>query len=281
MDSFLAADAEVERLFTGAVWTEGPVWIPATSRVRFSDIPNDRVLEYDARSGRTEVQAQPAGYQNGRTLDAAERVVQCSHGHRSVERDAGGEVETLVDRWAEGRFNSPNDVVVARDGAIWFTDPPYGIDPSGREGHPGELEYGACYVFRYDERSGTVGAVVTDMDRPNGLAFSPDERTLYVANTGEDTYVNAYDIVDGACVNGREIVRAPVGAVDGLRVDRAGRLWCSAADGVHVFDGDGGHLEHIRVPEVVSNVCFGGERGDWLYMTATSSLYRVRLAQPV
>ncbi|MFC7404824.1 SMP-30/gluconolactonase/LRE family protein [Georgenia alba] len=278
MTSFIAAGAEVEQLFTGAIWTEGPVWIPDRKVVRFSDIPNDRVLEFDPATGATEVQAQPAGYQNGRTLDRDGRVVQCSHGNRRVEREVAGAVEAVAERWSGGRFNSPNDVVVARDGAVWFTDPPYGIQPSGREGHPGEMEYGACYVFRVDPSTGAAEPVVTDMDYPNGLAFSPDESVLYVADTGEVTGLRAYDVADGVCRNGRDVPTVPVGAVDGLRVDDDGRLWCSAGDGVYVLDPDGRVLEHIAVPEVVSNLCFGGEGHDWLYMTATTSLYGVRLA---
>ncbi|MFD1717208.1 SMP-30/gluconolactonase/LRE family protein [Georgenia deserti] len=279
--SFFADDAEIERVFSGAEWTEGPVWLPQTGRVRFSDIPNDRVLEYEPATGHTRVQAQPAGYQNGRTLDGAGRIVQCSHGHRRVERShpgaAPGEVEVLAGHWQGHRLNSPNDVVVASDGTVWFTDPPYGIQPDGREGYPGEMEYGACYVFRHDEITGRLDAVITDMDRPNGLAFSPDESVLYVADTGARPNLRAYDVVGGACTNGRDVPTVPVGAVDGLRVDRVGRLWCSAGDGVYVLSPDGDVLEHLAVPEVVSNLCFGGERGEWLYITATRSLYRVPL----
>ncbi|NDL60534.1 SMP-30/gluconolactonase/LRE family protein [Phytoactinopolyspora mesophila] len=272
---------EPERLFTGAEWTEGPLWLPDTGRVRFSDIPNDRVLEYDAATGRTDVHAEPAGFQNGRILDRQGRVVRCSHGNRRVERETGRTVEVLVDSWEGHRLNSPNDVVVARDGTVWFTDPPYGIQPSGREGYPGEMEYGGCYVFRYDETTGVLDAVVTDMDHPNGLAFSPDESVLYVADTGENSKLRAYDVEGGGCVNGRDIPTVPVGAVDGLRVDGVGNLWCSAGDGVYVLDARGRVLEHIAVPEVVSNVCFGGEQRQWLYMTATTSLYRVRLGRRV
>src|SRR5919206_5278721 len=159
----LPAGAVLERLFTGTTWAEGPVWLPGPGVVRWSDIPADRILEHDVRAGTTTVYATGVGYTNGRTLDLAGRVVQCSHGHRRVERDDGGRVDVVVDRWAGGRFNSPNDVVVASDGAIWFTDPPYGIDPSGREGYPGDQEYGGCYVFRFDEATGQVEPVVTDM----------------------------------------------------------------------------------------------------------------------
>lgn len=280
MTSLLAEDARVEQLWTGAEWTEGPLWVPSRRVVLFSDIPNDRVLAYDAATGETAVDRQPAGYQNGRTLDADGSIVHCSHGGRRVEREVDGALETIADGFDGVRLNSPNDVVVARDGSVWFTDPPYGIDDSGREGHPGDEEYGGCFVFRLDPATGDLRPVVTDMEHPNGLAFSRDETVLYVADTGAPQHVRAYDVTDGGCENGRVLLTVPEGAVDGLRVDAADRLWCSAGDGVHVFSAEGEHLEHVPVPEVVSNLCFGGDALDELYITGTTSLYRVRLAAP-
>ncbi|WP_184825924.1 SMP-30/gluconolactonase/LRE family protein [Jiangella mangrovi] len=279
----LAAGAALERLFTGTVWAEGPVWLPRTQRLRWSDIPNDRILEWDAATGETTVYGTGVEYTNGRVLDLDGHVVQCSHGRRRVERDVGGMVTPIVDSFEGRRFNSPNDVVVAGDGSIWFTDPPYGIHESGREGHPGEQEYGGCFVFRYDEASGELSAVVTDMVHPNGLAFSPDESVLYVADTGyldggDDAprSIRAYDVAGGRCGNGRVFATVRPGASDGFRVDEEGRIWSSSADSVQVFTPDGVRVAHVPVPEKVSNVCFGGADGTELFVTASTSLYRIR-----
>lgn len=278
---FVRVDS-LERLSTGCQWAEGPVWLPASRRVRFSDVPGNRVLEWHSESGETSVYASDSGFANGRTLDREGRVVQCSHGRRQVERDDNGTITALCSEWQGHRFNSPNDVVVASDGAVWFTDPPYGIHESGREGHPADPEYGGCFVFRLDPSGGDVTAVITDMVHPNGLAFSPDETTLYVADTGylqlegAPRAIRAYPVRDGAVGEGRDVVAVTPGATDGFRVDVEGRLWSSSADSVQVFSPDGSLLERIAVPETVSNVCFGGPDGTDLFITATTSLYRLR-----
>lgn len=277
----LPDDARLERLATGAAWSEGPVWIPTTGRLRWSDIPNDRILEWDSATGGLTVYAEHVEYANGRVLDLEGRVVQCSHGRRRVERDVDGVVRNVVDRWAGGRFNSPNDLVVASDGSIWFSDPPYGIHPSGREGHPGESDYGACYVFRVDEATGEAEPVVTDMVHPNGLAFSPDESVLYVADTGAlqvpgaHAGIRAYPVADGRCGPGQDLIEVRPGVADGFRVDTEGRIWTSSADSVQVFRPDGDRVAVIPVPERVSNLCFGGPSGTELFITATTSLYRI------
>ncbi|SDU77736.1 SMP-30/gluconolactonase/LRE family protein [Jiangella alkaliphila] len=282
MTSPLADGAALERLYTGTEWAEGPVWLPRTRRVRWSDIPNDRILEWDAATGATTVYGTGVEYTNGRTLDLDGHVVQCSHGWRRVERDVGGVVTPIVDAVEGRRFNSPNDVVVAGDGAIWFTDPPYGIQPSGREGHPGEQEYGGCHVFRFDEASGELTAVVTDMEHPNGLAFSPDESVLYVADTGDrpgdpaERSIRAYDVTGGRCGNGRVFATVRPGAADGIRVDEEGRVWASSDGSVQVFTPGGERVAVVPVPEKVSNVCFGGDDGTELFVTASTSLYRIR-----
>lgn len=281
----VADGATPERLYTGTVWAEGPVWLPRAGRagrVRWSDIPNDRILEWDAATGSTTVYADGVEYTNGRTLDLGGDVVQCSHGRRRVERDRGGVVTSIVDAYEGRRFNSPNDVVVASDGAIWFTDPPYGIHESGREGHPGSPEYGGCYVFRYVEATGELTAVVTDMEHPNGLAFSPDESVLYVADTGgrpgdpEERSIRAYSVAGGRCEDGRLFATVRPGAADGIRVDEEGRVWSSSADSVQVFTPDGVRVARVPVPEKASNVCFGGPGGTDLFVTASTSLYRIR-----
>ncbi|WP_026877815.1 SMP-30/gluconolactonase/LRE family protein [Jiangella gansuensis] len=285
MTSLIADGAALEKLYTGTEWAEGPVWLPRTRRVRWSDIPNDRILEWDLASGETIVYAAGVEYTNGRTLDLDGHVVQCSHGRRRVERDVDGVVTAVVDDNAGRRFNSPNDVVVASDGSIWFTDPPYGILEGGREGHPGEQEYGGCHVFRYDERTGELSAVVTDMVRPNGLAFSPDESVLYVTDTGADPgitgddpprSIRAYDVRHGRCENGRLFVTVRPGAADGIRVDVEGRVWASSGDSVQVFTPGGERVAVVPVPEEVANLCFGGDDGAELFITATTSLYRIR-----
>ena len=280
MSSLLAPGASLERLYTGTVWAEGPVWLPALRALRWSDIPNNRIMQYHADDGGTVVYREDVEFTNGRTLDLSGAVVQCSHGRRAVERDADGQVSVLVDRWQGKRLNSPNDVVVAADGAVWFTDPPYGII-SDREGRIADPEYGGCYVFRLDEQSGELTAMITDMVEPNGLAFSPDERILYVSDTGvlrdssAPRHIRAYDVIDGSCVNGRVFAEITVGVSDGFRVDEEGRVWTSSGDGVRVLSPDGEQLLHVPVPEKVANVCFGGPDGRDLYIAASTSLYRI------
>jgi gluconolactonase len=282
MTDLLAPGARLERVATGATWAEGPCWIPATGRLRFSDVVGDRILEFDAATGETTVYASGVEYVNGRILDADGSVLQCSHGRRRVERDTGGRVEAVVERFGDARFNSPNDIVVDAGGAIWFTDPPYGLHESGAEGHPGEQEYDGCHVFRFDPATRELEAVITDMVHPNGLAFSPDESVLYVADTGylwvegAPGWIRAFDLVGGRPVNPRVFAEVRPGAADGFRVDEEGRVWSSSRDAVRVYSAEGEPLLTVPVPEVVSNVCFGGEDGRDLYITATTSLYRIR-----
>ncbi|WP_338108715.1 SMP-30/gluconolactonase/LRE family protein [Rathayibacter rathayi] len=284
LDALLAAGARLERVATGAAWSEGPVWLPREHVVRWSDIPGDRILEWDARTGETRVHREHVEFTNGRTLDRDGRVVQCSHGRRAVEREVDGVVEVLVDRYGDARLNSPNDVVVASDGAIWFTDPPYGI-LQAHEGHLGAPEYGGCYVFRFDPESGELSVAATSVEEPNGLAFSPDERLLYVSDTsvalrtdgtGEHC-IRVFSVDDQWLLTplGVFAVIEP-GVPDGFRVDVEGRIWTSSADAVQVLSADGAVLARIPVPEVVGNLCFGGDDGTELFIAASTSLYRIR-----
>ncbi|WP_186764172.1 SMP-30/gluconolactonase/LRE family protein [Arthrobacter yangruifuii] len=286
--TLLEDGATLEQVGTGAVWAEGPTWVPERNAVRYSDVRSNRILEYSETTRELSVYGSDVEFTNGRALDPDGSVVQCSHGRRAIERDTNGTVETLVDRFGDVRFNSPNDVVVKSDGTIWFSDPSYGID-NPAEGHGGELEYGDRYVFRFDPASGELTAVITDIMAPNGLAFSPDESVLYVSDTAEEAVspygpaqstgnpIRAYDVVGGRqAKNGRVFVRVAPGVPDGFRVDTDGNIWSSGGDGVRVFSPAGELLEFIPVPETVSNVCFGGQDGRTLYMTATSSLYRIR-----
>ena len=268
----------VERLWTGGIWGEGPVWIPDTRRLRWSDIPRNLIMEYDSRSEQAYVHRNGVEYTNGRTLDREGRVLQCSHGLRRVEYEIDGEATAVVDHWGEYRLNSPNDIVVASDGSIWFTDPPYGI-LNAREGHAGEMEYGGCYVFRYDPARQELHPVITDMSRPNGLAFSPDESMLYVSDTVDEErgLIRAYpvDVAAGSVGAGFDLVTVVPGCSDGFRVDVEGRIWTSSLDAIQVISPAGEVICRIPVPETSSNLCFGGVDGTDLYITASSSLYRI------
>lgn len=287
ISDLLAPDATLRRVATGATWSEGPCWIPQDQTLRWSDIHGNRILQYSATTSETSEYQVGVEFTNGRTLHPDGYVVQCSHGRRRVETDTDGQVQPLVAGWSGGRFNSPNDVVVAGDLSVWFTDPHYGITVPG-EGHPGELEYGGCHVFRWDPVSEAATPVITDIPEPNGLAFSPDESILYVADSSAvrkepgvgNQHVLAYSVEwtpEGpVCGAGRVLFEITEGIPDGLRVDRAGRIWCSAADGVHVFGPDGSPLGHLPVPEVVGNLCFGGPSGQDLYIAATTSIYRIQ-----
>ena len=276
--------ARLERLHTGCRWAEGPAWLGAGRYLVWSDIPNDRMLRYDETDGSVSVFRQPAGYSNGNTVDRQGRLVTCEHGGRRVSRTGhDGSIVTVADRWQGRRLNSPNDVVVKSDGSIWFTDPAYGIE-SDYEGNRAESEIGACHVYRVDPASGEVEAVVTDMVRPNGIAFSPDETKLYVVDTGRthgDRYpahMRVFDVgEDGKLSGGRVFADCTAGLFDGLRLDSEGRIWSSAADGIHCYDPDGTLLGKVRVPEIVSNCVFGGAKFNVLFITATTSLYAVRL----
>ena len=280
----LHLSAPLEHLWTIAEWSEGPVWVPQTQTVRFSDAINNRILQFDPATGIGTVYDDAAEYTNGRTLDLDGHVVQCSHGRRAIERDVDGTVTTIVDRWLPDgrtdfvRFNSPNDIVVKSDGSIWFTDPPYGILPGTKEGREAPQEYDGCFVFRFgptdDEPDGDWVAepVITDLIHPNGLAFSPDESILYIADTGTGRN-SMYTWEHGELGLFKELVQ---GASDGFRVDVEGRIWTSAGDHVVVLAPDGTELLDVPVPERVSNLCFGGPDGSDLYITASSSLYRLR-----
>ncbi len=278
--SLVKQSARVEKLFEGCRWAEGPAWFAAGRYLVWSDIPNNRMLRWDETSGHTSVFRYPAGYTNGHTVDRQGRLVSCEHGGRRVTRtEHDGSITVVADSFDGKKLNSPNDVVVKSDGSIWFTDPAYGID-SDYEGYKGESEIGACYVFRVDPETRAIEAVIKDLIRPNGLAFSPDETRLYVSDTGADRpkpmYV--YDVdPDGGLSNGRLFAKATVGVFDGFRCDTEGRIWTSAGDGVHCHDPDGTLLGKVFVPETVANVEWGGYKLNRLFMCGTTSLYSIML----
>jgi gluconolactonase len=270
-------DAWTERLFDGGRWTEGPAYFPAGRYLVFSDIPNDRMLRFDEVTGAVGVFRAPAGYTNGHTVDRQGRLVSCEQGPRRVTRtEHDGSVTVLASHYGGKRFNSPNDVVERSDGSIWFTDPSYGID-SDYEGHQAPSEIGACHVYRVAPATGEVTVVADDFVRPNGLAFSADERQLYIVDTRQK-HIRLFDVADdGTLSGGRVFATCDAGSFDGLRLDASGRIWAAAHDGVHCFHPDGALLGKLRLPEVVANLTFGGPKRNDLFITATSSLYCVRL----
>ena len=284
-NALLQKNSILECLTSLAVWAEGPVWLPREDAVVFSDVKANRMYRWE-RSGKVAVFREQSNYANGNTLDRQGRLISCEHGRRGISRtDADGVARILVDRFDGKRFNSPNDVVVKSDGSIWFSDPPYGI-LGDVEGYKSESQIVGCYVYRFDPSSDEISAVATDVQRPNGLAFSPDESRLYVADmsivdfpTQGRRHLAVYEVVDGQrLVNPRVLASITPGIPDGFRVDRAGHLFCSCEDGILVLDSDGKRLGKIIVPERVSNCTFGGPNQDELFITATTSLYRVCLA---
>lgn len=276
----IRTSANVERLYTGCRWTEGPVYFPASRTLLWSDIPNDRMLRYDEVSGQVGVFRQPANYTNGNTVDRQGRLVSCEHGGRRVVRtEHDGAITVLADRYQGKRFNSPNDVVVRSDDSVWFTDPSYGID-SDYEGHKADSEIGARLVYRIDPGTGAVAIVADDFTQPNGLAFSPDERRLYIADTGlGDGVMRVFDVGDdGKLSGGGEFARCKTGRYDGFRVDTEGRIWTSAGEAIHCYQADGELIGRVLMPERVSNLVFGGYKRNRLFITATSSLYSLLVA---
>jgi gluconolactonase len=284
-NSCLPGPERVERLWTGARWCEGPAWFGAHRTLVWSDIPNNRMLRLDERNGTVAVFREPANHSNGNTVDRQGRLVSCEHLTRRVVRtEHDGSQTVLASHWQGKRLNSPNDVVVHSDGGIWFTDPSYGI-LSDYEGLRADSEIGACHVYRIDPESGAVDPVANDFVKPNGLAFSPDESVLYVADTGAShapdgpRHIRRLPVTQGGrrLGAGRVFAECSKGLFDGFRVDTEGRLWASAADGVHALDPDGHLLGKILLPERVANVCFGGPRRNRLFICATTSLYAIHL----
>lgn len=271
-------NAQLETVFDGCRWAEGPVWFGDSGHLLWSDIPNDRIMRYVPGAG-VSVFRHAAGYTNGHSRDRQGRLVSCSHGNRHLERtEIDGTVTVLADRYNGCRLNSPNDLVVKSDGTIWFTDPAYGIE-SDYEGYRAEQEQSGCYVFRFDPASGDLSVVVDDFVRPNGLAFSADERQLFIGDSGfthgdhNPRHVRVFDVEGGRLSNSRVFVDVEPGVPDGFRLDVAGNLWVTAGDGVHVYTASATLLGKIRTPKVAANLTFGGPRRNWLFICATDSLH--------
>ena len=277
-------NARVERLWTGGRWSEGPAWFAPGRYLVWSDIPNNRMMRWDETDGSASVFRQPSNNSNGNTVDAVGRLITCEHLTRRVTRtEFDGSIGVVADRFDGKRFNSPNDVVVKSDGTIWFTDPPYGI-LSDYEGMRADQEIDGSHVYRVDPSSGAVRQMTSDFDKPNGLAFSVDEKILYVADTGHSHAPNGPRHIrkflvglDGTLSGGAVFAECDSGHFDGFRVDRSDRIWASAFDGVHCFDRDGTLIGKILIPEVVANVTFGGPKLNRLFICATTSLYSVLL----
>lgn len=281
---YAMGNVHMETLYTGTRWAEGPVYFPAGKYLLWSDIPNNRVLRYDETNGVVSEFSKGGGYQNGHTTDREGRLIACEHQGRRVSRvEFDGSITTVAGAYDGKRLNSPNDVIVKSDGSIWFTDPTYGID-SEYEGDRAESEIGGSYVYRVDPGSGAVTAVATDFVKPNGLAFSPDEALLYIADTGAThvengpAHIRVFSVGDDGSLSGGEVfATCTSGLFDGFRVDKDGNVWTSAGDGVHCYAPDGTLIGKILTGEVVANVEFGGIKRNRLYICATTTLRAVYL----
>ncbi len=272
--------AKVERLATGFRWAEGPVWLGDARSLVWSDVPGNRMYRWDEETGTTSVFRSPSGHANGNTRDRRGRLLTCEHGGRRVSRtEYDGRVTTLIDRFEGRRLNSPNDIVCKSDRSIWFTDPSFGI-LGHYEGAKAEPEL-PTNVYRLDT-SGKATVVAEGINQPNGLAFSPDEKVLYIVESRSvPRKILAYDVVEGRTLANRRVLidAGPKGTPDGFRVDVDGNLWCgwgmgeAGLDGVHVFNPAGKLIGRIDLPERCANVCFGGTQRNRLFMAATTSIY--------
>jgi gluconolactonase len=277
----------LERLWTGALWAEGPVWMPEWRCLVFSDIPNHRTLRWTWDDGHVSVFQQDSHYSNGHTRDREGRVIACEHDSRRVTRlEVDGSWTVLMDRFNGKKLNAPNDVAVTSDGAIWFTDPGYGI-LGPYEGHKAEFELPAN-VYRLDPHTGTATVVVDDFRRPNGICFSPDETRCYVVDTGATdgpqypAHIRVFDVVDGKTLRGGKVFADfKPGFTDGIRCDTEGNVWCGwgwggpETNGVRVHSQNGEKLAMLHMPEIVANLDFGGPKKDRLFMAGSQSLYAI------
>jgi gluconolactonase len=282
---YKVGNAAVERLYTGARWAEGPVWFGDGRYLLFSDIPNNRMLRWLEDTGEVSIFRSPSNYSNGNYRDKQGRLLTCEHDSRRLTRtEHDGTITVLMDRFQGKLLNAPNDLAVHSDGAIWFTDPGYGI-MSNYEGHKAPFELPAN-VYRLDPDTREATVVANDMDKPNGLCFSPDEKKLYIVDTGPGLEqgiprpIRVYDVEDGKRLkNGRLFADMSPGCSDGIRCDVDGNVWSAAGwgpdgfNGVHVIAPDGTRIGKIHLPEVCANLCFGGAKKNRLFLVASQSLY--------
>src|SRR3954470_16611796 len=274
-------DSRFDRLYDGCRWAEGPVYVPAGRYVVWSDIPNERMLRWDEMTGNVGLFRSPSGFSNGNTLDRHGRLVTCEHGNRRVTRtEHDGTVTVLADRFEGKLLNSPNDVVVKSDGSVWFTDPPFGL-LGNYEGHVAKQQL-PMNVYRVDGASGEISVVESEVNRPNGLCFSPDESILYLVESGSTPRnIYAYDVTDGGkrLTRKRKFLDAGAGTPDGMRCDVDGNIWfgwgmgSAELDGVVIYNADGRLIGRITLPERCANLCFGGSARNRLFMAASKSIY--------
>ncbi len=279
-EKLVLALAKVEQIAGGCRWAEGPVWIGDHHCLLWSDVPSNRIMRWDEHTGQTSIFRQPSNYANGNTRDQQGRLITCEHlGRRVTRTEHDGSVTVLADSFDGKPLNSPNDVVVSSDGAVWFTDPPFGI-VGYYQGRKAAQELPAC-TYRLDPETGILHCVDSTVQGPNGLAFSPDERTLYVVQSrSRPRKIIAFDVSARGQLSGRrELIDAGEGTPDGFRVDGDGNLWCGwgmgseALDGVRVFNPDGVAIGHIALPERCANLVFGGEHRNRLFMASSTSVY--------
>jgi gluconolactonase len=273
--------AKLELLDATSRWAEGPAYVPAGRYLLWSDVPSDRILRWDESSGHVSVFRSPSQNANGNTLDREGRLITCEQLTRRITRtEHDGSITVLADRIEGKRFNSPNDVIVASDGAIWFTDPTYGID-SDYEGRRANSEIGRSRLYRIDLSDGSVSVAADDFVQPNGLALSANERRLYVADTGRThvdegpAHIRVFDVDAGRLSGGEVFAECSAGLFDGFRLDEAGNVWTSAGDGVRCYEPRGDLIGTIRVPGPVANICFGGPARNRLFICATGAVYAV------
>lgn len=263
--------AKVEKLADGFGFTEGPTWVRAEGGyLVFSDIPNNRLIKWTKSNGISTFR-QPSQNANGNTTDRAGRLLTAEHSGRRISvMEKDGSVKTLVDRCKDKKFSSPNDVVVKSDGTVWFTDPPYGLPKAETKEQDGN------YVYRFDPSSQSVRAVATDFDMPNGLCFSPDETKLYIADSGKPHHIRVFNVgKDGSLSDGKVFAVIDKGGPDGIRCDTQGRIWSSSGAGADIFAADGSLIAKVNLPKAGANLCFGGENGKTLFVTARDGLYAV------
>jgi len=269
----------LKQIHTGSVWTEGPCYLKKFNKVVWSDIPNNRMLSFNFN--KVEIFRSPSNFSNGNTTDNQGNLVTCEHGARRVTTtDQNGIITLIADEYNEKRLNSPNDVCVHSSGNIFFTDPPYGIiNPKRVEGFPGKMMYGGCNVFKHDPKTKSLVPIITDMERPNGIALSPDESHLFISNTGDTKYIRRYEIDKNLNVSKPvEFIKSdPEHVLDGFRFDVDNNIWTSCGKGVACYTPLGEQIGYIKIPEIVSNVDFGGLEGNKLFITASTSFYMVDL----